>query len=187
MITLKFKKLHEEALLPKAWTPGSVGLDVHAHILSETGKPNTILVPPRNTRNVPTGLLIEPPAGHFVMVCSRSGLAAKSIIVMNAPGIIDPDYRGELRVLIYNGGLESHYVQHGDRIAQLFLMPVVSATVIEVKELSSTERGDKGFGSTGSGIKTIEDGPHKTVQHADGLVDTRPPTGPSGAIKGITR
>lgn len=149
MITLKFKKLHEEAILPKSWTKGSVGLDIHAFVMSETNRRNTVLIPPRNTRNISTGLLIEPPPGHFIMVCSRSGLASQSVWVANAPGIIDPDYRGEVRVLLYNGGLESHYVKHGDRIAQLFLMPVIAGTCIEVKELSQTERGERGFGSTG--------------------------------------
>lgn len=146
---LKFKKLHPDALLPRRWSEESVGYDVHAYSVSETGRPSKVLLPPYNTRNISTGLLIEPPPGYFVMVCSRSGLAKHSIFVANAPGIIDPDYRGEVRVLLYNGGLQSHYVQHEDRIAQLVLVPVSPHLVCEVDILSETERGEKGFGSTG--------------------------------------
>jgi dUTP pyrophosphatase len=130
-------------------TPGSIGLDIHAFLLTDEGRPNNLVLPPRTTRNVPTGLLIEPPSGRFLMVCSRSGLAAKSIIVMNAPGIIDPDYRGELRVLLFNGGYESFYIKHEDRIAQLIVMAALTADGEEVNELSRTERGELGFGSTG--------------------------------------
>src|SRR5687768_9205745 len=100
MIELKFKRLHLEARLPRNWSAESVGYDVHAHLISETGRMSKTLIPPNNVRNIPTGLLIEPPPGHFVMVCSRSGLTKDfSLMVANAPGIIDPDYRGELRVL----------------------------------------------------------------------------------------
>lgn len=149
MIELRFKRLHDEVILPRRWSDDAVGWDVHAHLISETGQRNKAIVAPRSTKNVPTGLLIEPPPGHFVMVCSRSGLAKSSIMVANAPGIIDPDYRGELRILLYNGSHETYYVQHQERIAQLFLVPVTEMTVVEVKELSETGRGESGFGSTG--------------------------------------
>lgn len=149
MTELRFKRLHEDAILPRRWSDDAVGWDVHAHLISESGRPNKCIVAPNSTRNVPTGLLIEPPPGYFVMVCSRSGLASKSIVVMNAPGIVDPDYRGELRVLVYNGSHETYYVQHQERIAQLFLVPVTPMTVIEMDELSPTDRGGAGFGSTG--------------------------------------
>lgn len=84
------------------------------------------------------------------MVVSRSGLALRGIFVTNAPGILDPDYRGEIEVLLYNGGHEAHYVKHGDRIAQLIFAPFTPASVREVEALSETERGAKGFGSTGA-------------------------------------
>lgn len=148
--TLKLKRLYPDAILPKAWTPGSIGLDLHAYCLSEENRRNTLIIPPRTTRNVATGLLVEPPAFHFLMVCSRSGLASRSIWVANAPGIIDPDYRGEIRVLLYNGSLETYYVKHEDRIAQLVVLPAIKTMVIEAKELSPTSRGEEGFGSTGS-------------------------------------
>lgn len=149
MIELRFKRLHPEAILPRRWSPLSVGWDVHAHLISESNRPNKCILAPRSTRNVSTGLLIEPPAGYFVMVCSRSGLADKSIFVTNAPGIIDPDYRGELKVLMYNGSHETYFVSHQDRIAQLVLVPMTDLQIVEVEHLTPTERGDSGFGSTG--------------------------------------
>jgi len=84
------------------------------------------------------------------MVVSRSGLAGIGVFVTNAPGIIDPDYRGEIKVLLYNGGFQAHYVQHGDRIAQLIIAPFVPATCREVQLLTETARGEAGFGSTGT-------------------------------------
>jgi dUTP pyrophosphatase len=149
MIELKFKKLHPDAHLPKRWSEESVGYDLHAFCLSETGRPIKQLIPPHATRNISTGLLIEPPPGHFIMVCSRSGLAKLSVMVANAPGIIDPDYRGEIKVLIYNGSFQSYYVSHEDRIAQIVVVPVTPISVVEADALSETGRGEKGFGSTG--------------------------------------
>lgn len=147
---LKFKKLYPDARLPRNWTGDSVGYDVHCYAISESGRPNKCIIPPGNTVNISTGLLIEPPPGYFVMVCSRSGLAKRSVFVANAPGIIDPDYRGEIKVLLYNGGIQTYYVQHEDRIAQLVLVPVSRLQIVEVEKLSETERGDAGFGSTGT-------------------------------------
>jgi dUTP pyrophosphatase len=88
--------------------------------------------------------------GHFVQICSRSGLAKNGIMVANAPGIIDPDYSGELIIMLYNGGFETHYVAHEHRIAQLILSPVVRCNIVE--ELTKPDpigRGETGFGSTG--------------------------------------
>lgn len=146
---LRAIKTSPSAILPRRWSEDAVGWDLHAHILSETGRQNKVLIPPRNTRNISTGIAIEPPRGFFTMVCSRSGLAKYSIFVANAPGIIDPDFRGEVNVLLYNGSLESYYVQHEERIAQLFLMPLTPTIISEVNALSQTGRGDAGFGSTG--------------------------------------
>jgi dUTP pyrophosphatase len=150
-IKLKFVKMHPAVQLPRNWSAESVGYDVHAFLLNENGRESKALVPPRAVANLHTGLMIEPPKGHFVMVCSRSGLAKQSgIFVANAPGIVDPDYRGELRVLLYNGGFQSHYVQHNDRIAQLVVVPAVSVVIEEVPKLSETVRGEAGLGSTGT-------------------------------------
>lgn len=98
---------------------------------------------------VPTGIEIEVPPNHFGAVCSRSGLAGRSIWVANAPGVIDPDYRGEIKVLLHNGGIETQYIKHDDRIAQLLIIPYAAATVLVTSKLSETARGSSGLGSTG--------------------------------------
>lgn len=147
---IKVKVLREGAILPKSQTLGSVGIDLHAHCRSETNQRNTILIPPRASRNIPTGIALEMESGFWAGVFSRSGLAAqKAVFVTNGVGIVDPDYRGEIMVLLYNGGHESYWVQHEDRIAQLILFPAVFPQVTEVKELTKTLRGEAGFGSTG--------------------------------------
>lgn len=150
MTQLLVKICRPGAKLPARGTPASVGLDVYAHLLSETGRPNKAIIPPRTTKIIPTGLIVKPEAGCAVFVCSRSGLAYKqSIFVTNAPGVVDPDYRGEIMVLLYNGGHESYYVQHEDRIAQLVVLPCSQVEVSEIHVLDETLRGDAGFGSTG--------------------------------------
>lgn len=147
---IRLLPIYHDAKLPTRGTPDSVGLDLYAYCISESKRPNKILIPPNATRNIPTGLRIEPPRGHYLMVCSRSGLAQKSIFVANAPGIIDPDYRGEIKVLLYNGSHESYYVEHEHRIAQMILAPILPTTIMCVEELSESERGQSGFGSTGA-------------------------------------
>ena len=102
---------------------------------------------------MPTGLRIALPPGHEGQIRPRSGLAARQgVTVLNAPGTIDEDYRGEVHVLLINHGPDSFTVRHGDRIAQLVVAPVVQATIVAVNDeaaLGTTERGDEGFGSTG--------------------------------------
>lgn len=146
---IKFKPLSDQAILPRRMTEGSIGLDIFACLVGESGRPNNMILPPRSTRNVQTGLLIEAPPGVWLAVCSRSGLAKRSIFVVNSPGIIDPDYRGELQVLLYNGGYESQWILHHDRIAQLIPMPALRVGAKMVDELSESGRGEAGFGSTG--------------------------------------
>lgn len=153
---LKFKRLEPEARMPVWATEGSMGADLFAFILSETGRPSNVILPPRSTQVIPTGLAIEPPGmdgdGMFwtPMILSRSGLALNySIFVANAPGLIDADYRGEVKILLYNGGMGTQYVKHGDRIAQMVMVRMAWPTIANVEQLSETERGDKGFGSTG--------------------------------------
>lgn len=152
-----FKKLHPEAVIPTRLTSRSAGLDLYAHVLNEQGRPGSAIVPPRTTRPIATGVSIlipsvntTPPINFYAQVCSRSGMATKSLFVTNAPGIIDPDYTGEIIVLLYNGGNEVHYVKHGDRVAQVI---VTSTPVYDVRwledELPKTERGARGFGSSG--------------------------------------
>jgi dUTP pyrophosphatase len=150
VIALKFVKLHPDAHLPRRWSNGAVGFDLHAYVKTEQGKPTKRVVGPNSTINISTGLRIEIPLSHFGMVVPRSGLGRHSLSVTNSPGIIDPDYRGELCVLVYNGSYVNHWIEHETRIAQLVIVPVTHVTINEVKALSTTERGEEGFGSTGT-------------------------------------
>ena len=144
------KKLHPDVNDPIRTTEKAVGYDLYAYCKTESDRPNKILIPPRATRAIPTGLIIVPPVGYSIFLSSRSGMARdRSIFVPNAPAIIDPDYRGELTVLLYNGGIESHYVQHGDRVGQMILLPWKPFGFYTLTEVLQTERGDKGFGSSG--------------------------------------
>lgn len=123
-------------------TPGSAGCDL---VASEE-----VTFPPGNWASVSTGLHLEIPRGYVAQVCPRSGLALKhGLTVLNSPGIIDSDYRGEIKVLLINHNSLRYTVKKGDRIAQLVFMPVVHADMKHVETLSSTERGEGGFGSTG--------------------------------------
>lgn len=148
MIKVKFKRLHADALLPKQGTEESVGYDLHAYILTEDGRPSKKVIPPHWTWNIPTGIAMEPAKGYFAAVNSRNGIAKESLSVCNSPGVIDPDYRGEIMVLLHNGGYEYKTIHHEDRIAQLIFYPTIYIEVVE-GELSPTERGEKGLGSTG--------------------------------------
>ncbi|MBO6509735.1 MAG: dUTP diphosphatase [Roseibium sp.] len=142
--TLKFKILHEAAVIPRYKTSGAAGMDVSALV----EKPVTIN--PQRRTIIKTGLAVEIPAGFEMQVRPRSGLAAKNgVTVLNAPGTIDSDYRGEIAVILYNAGLEPFVVNNGDRIAQLVLAPVAQMDIDVTEGLSETDRGEGGFGSTG--------------------------------------
>ncbi|MGN6376917.1 MAG: dUTP diphosphatase [Sphingomonas sp.] len=143
-ITIAFKRLpHGEGLpLPGYATAGAAGMDVVAA--------EDMTLAPGARHAVATGFAIAIPAGYEVQVRPRSGLALKhGITCLNTPGTIDPDYRGEVKVILANLGDEPFAVARGDRIAQLVPAPVQRATLAEVDELGDTERGTGGFGSTG--------------------------------------
>lgn len=130
--------------LPSYETRGSAGMDLPAALVE------SITLGPLERAAVPTGLQIAIPDGYEGQVRPRSGLAFRhGLTVTNAPGTIDADYRGELKVLLVNLGPEPVTIERGMRIAQLVIAPVVQATVVEVSDLDSTERGAGGFGSTG--------------------------------------
>lgn len=132
--------------LPRYMTPGSAGLD----LLADVEEPVTL--GPLERALIPTGLTLAIPPRYEAQVRPRSGLALRhGITVLNSPGTIDSDYRGELSVLLVNFGTEPFVVQRGERIAQLVVAPVVRAELVEVARLSGTSRGVGGFGSTGSG------------------------------------
>ena len=144
MIKVLVKKLNSKAQLPKYKTDGSSGMDLMALI----EKPITIK--PQNLALIPTGLSIAIPEDTEVQIRPRSGLAAKSSIsVLNTPGTIDSDYRGEIKIILFNHGKEEFTVNNNDRIAQMILMPVLKAEFEEVEDLPKTVRGSGGFGSTG--------------------------------------
>jgi dUTP pyrophosphatase len=132
------ERLREDAIIPRYQTKGSVGLDLHS--IEEA------VILPGSSALIGTGLRINLPEGIEGQVRSRSGLAAKnSVFVLNSPGTIDSDYRGEIKIILFNAGKEAFYVKTGDRIAQLVLAPVH----IEQELLLDNTREDNGFGSTG--------------------------------------
>ncbi len=148
---LQLRRLHKDVKLP-VQNYASAGLDLHCFNLSESGRPNKIIIPAHSTsRPIPCGLSFTPPAGYLGLICSRSGLAGQGVFVANAPGIIDPDYTGEICVLLYNGGFKSYTISHGDRVAQLLFLPFIVPKIEEVTKLPDSLRGEAGFGSTGLG------------------------------------
>lgn len=132
--------------LPTRGTTGAAGLDLKAAIDEEAALLALC------TAKIPCGFAIEIPPGYVGLICPRSGLAIKhNITVLNAPGVIDSDYRGEIAVTLINQGRMGYTIQPGERIAQLLIVPVEMGFSLQVvPELSPTERGDKGFGSTGT-------------------------------------
>lgn len=153
-IMLKITKLHPDAKLPRVATPESIGADVYAYCKSESGREIKMVIPPGSTRMVPTGIVAVAQPPFSILVCSRSGLAAqRTLFVTNSPGVIDPDYRGEIKILLHNAGTQNQWIAHNDRIAQLILVPIpipdVSESELDLRNLTSI-RGEAGFGSTGT-------------------------------------
>ena len=145
MTEILIKRLSKDVSLPKYETEGSSGLDLAANIDEQ------IEILPGKSAIIPTGLAVAIPKNFEIQIRPRSGLAAKSqISVLNTPGTIDADYRGELKVILINLSDKVFVVEKGLRIAQMVLCPVVKATLKEVTELENTERGSGGFGSTGT-------------------------------------
>ncbi|MEO7793977.1 MAG: dUTP diphosphatase [Thermoanaerobaculia bacterium] len=131
--------------LPEPATPGSAGADLRAAVSEE------LVLAPGQRALVPTGWSVEIPQGWEGQVRPRSGLATKhGLTVLNSPGTIDSDYRGEIRVLLINLGAEPFVVRRGERIAQLVISPAPRVRFVEVETLSASRRGEGGFGSTGS-------------------------------------
>ena len=141
---IKVKKVKENAILPKRGSIDAAGADLYACLEED------LIIAPGKTKFVSIGISAEIPQGYAGFVFARSGLASKSgIAPANKVGVVDSDYRGEFFVALHNHSSETRTVKHGDRIAQLIIMPVVMAEYIETDELSETERGSGGFGSTG--------------------------------------
>jgi|TARA_B110000914_G_C15466296_1_gene448430 dUTP pyrophosphatase len=145
MTKIQIKKYSSSVSTPKYETLGSSGMDISAHI------ENKIIINPGEKALVATGFSIAIPKGYEIQIRPRSGLAAKkNITVLNSPGTIDADYRGEIKVILINHGKEKFIIENGERIAQMVVCPVVHANLEEVKELPNTQRGSGGFGSTGT-------------------------------------
>ncbi|WP_075534377.1 dUTP diphosphatase [Candidatus Pelagibacter communis] len=144
MIKVLIKKLSHKAQIPIYKTEGSSGMDLMA--LTE----DKIVIKPNKSVLVPTGLSVAIPNDTEIQIRPRSGLAAKSSIsVLNTPGTIDSDYRGELKVILFNHGDKEFIINNGDRIAQMVLVPILKVQFEEVQDLPETIRGSGGFGSTG--------------------------------------
>lgn len=141
---LKFKTVKPGAKAPSYATPGSAGLDLSACIEHD------IYLQPGVRFTCPTGVAIELPEGFEAQIRPRSGLASKhGITVLNSPGTIDSDYRGEIKVILINLGDQAHKISNGDRVAQMVISPIINVSLDDESALSQTERGDQGFGSTG--------------------------------------
>lgn len=144
MIPISVKRLKPYAILPTYGSDEAAGADLYACLENE------ITIAPGETAWVPTGLAMELPKGYAGLVYARSGMACKrGLAPANKVGVIDSDYRGEITVVLHNHGKDSQTMNHGDRIAQLIITPVVTPGFREVTELSDTQRGIGGFGSTG--------------------------------------
>lgn len=143
---IKIQKLYEDTEVPTYGSALSAGMDLYAHL----GEHEMLLIKPHETIKVGTGIAVEPPVGYFGAVFARSGLATKQgLRPANCVGVCDWDYRGEYIVALHNDSEEEREVRNGDRIAQLVFLPYITGEIKVVDELSDTERGDGGFGSTG--------------------------------------
>ena len=144
MVKVLIKKLDSAVNLPEYKTDGASGMDLVA-FLNEP-----INIKPKTSSLIPTGLSVAFSNDYEIQIRPRSGLAAKNnVSVLNTPGTIDSDYRGEIKVIIYNHGDKNFLVNNGDRIAQMILSPVVKMELQEINDLPQTTRGEGGFGSTG--------------------------------------
>ena len=145
-VKIKVKRLEhaKDIPLPRYMTKESAGMDICAAVESE------LVLMPGQRALVPTGIAVELPEGFEAQIRPRSGLAIKyGIGMLNSPGTIDPDYRGEIKVILINLGEKPFKIKRGDRIAQMIISKIVRAKIEDVQELNPTERGDKGFGHTG--------------------------------------
>ena len=145
MKKIQIKKLSNEVITPKYETLGSSGMDLAAYIEQD------VVINSGDKALVPIGFSLSIPQGYEVQIRPRSGLAAKKgITVLNTPGTIDADYRGEIKVILINLSKDKFTIKNGERIAQMVVCPVEKVSLEEVEELSQTNRGTGGFGSTGN-------------------------------------
>ena len=144
MVKILIKKTNKEVIIPKYKTDGSSGVDLSAFLEKK------VVIKPNSSELIPTGLQVAIPEELEIQIRPRSGLAAKeSIGVLNSPGTIDSDYRGELKIILFNHSNKDFIINNGDRIAQMVLVPIFKMEFEEVDSLPDTVRGQGGFGSTG--------------------------------------
>ena len=144
-IKVNIKKLNERAVVPSYGSEFSAGADLYACT------DGTVEIQPHTTVVIPTGIAIELPVGHAGLIYARSGLATKKgLAPANKVGVVDSDYRGEVKVALHNHSEEVQSVEYGERIAQLVITPYLTAQFVESETLSETVRGEGGFGSTGN-------------------------------------
>ena len=148
MVRVLIKKLDPKVTLPSYKTKGASGMDLMAFVKEK------IVIKPQTSALIPTGLSVAFSEDYEIQIRPRSGLAAKNnISVLNTPGTIDSDYRGELKIIIFNHGNHDFIVNNDDRVAQMVLTPVAKMELKEANELPKTLRGEGGFGSTGKWVK----------------------------------
>ena len=144
MVKILIKKTNRKVIIPKYKTDGSSGMDLSAFL------DKRVVIKPNSSELIPTGLQVAIPKELEIQIRPRSGLAAKeSISVLNSPGTIDSDYRGEIKIILFNHGNKDFIINNGDRIAQMVLVPILKMEFEEVDSLPNTVRGQGGFGSTG--------------------------------------
>ena len=143
MVKLLIKKLHKNIILPEYKTDGSSGMDLMANV------EQTVKILPGEKKIISTGIMVAIPEQYEIQIRPRSGLAAKNgISVLNTPGTIDSDYRGEVKVILINLGKDIFEINKNDRIAQMIVCPIIKVELKEVENLPETVRGEGGFGST---------------------------------------
>ena len=143
MVKLLIKKLHKNIILPEYKTDGSSGMDLMANV------EQTVKILPGEKKIISTGIMVAIPEQYEIQIRPRSGLAAKNgISVLNTPGTIDSDYRGEVKVILINLGIDIFEINKNDRIAQMIVCPIIKVELKEVESLPETARGEGGFGST---------------------------------------
>ena len=143
MVKLLIKKLHKNIILPEYKTDGSSGMDLMANV------EQAVKILPGEKKIISTGIMVAIPEQYEIQIRPRSGLAAKNgISVLNTPGTIDSDYRGEIKVILINLGKDIFQINKNDRIAQMIVCPIIKVELKEVESLPETARGEGGFGST---------------------------------------
>ena len=145
-MNINIKKLHEDSIIPTRGTNESAGYDLYAYLDSDK-----IEIKPGETKMVNIGISLEIPSGYFAGIFARSGIASKrNLRPANCTGVIDSDYRGEIKVPIYNDSNMVQVIENKERVAQMIILPYLSVTFNEVDNLSESNRSDSGFGSTGN-------------------------------------